>query len=207
MKSTMSFYGVLVRQVRGFLVVCAALCLVLVSVAGCSVTFLGDTSQTSGPAPFPSISGTALNADQRALLTVLEAEYAKQPPGTTYSQGVDEPWCADFVSWVYNSVGLPFDNPNSGSWRIPGVFTLEDYFRSAHMFHSPDAGFTPQLGDVVLYDSTTSKVWGGHTNIVLSVDSGQLTTIGGNQPGGITITTYALTDPELGIRGYGRRIP
>jgi hypothetical protein len=165
-----------------------------------------STSDSPSQPPFPAISTDGLSTDQLKLLAVLQQTYADQPAATTFSQGVDEAWCADYVSWVYDQIGLPFDNPNSGSWRIPGVGTLEDYFRAAGTFHAPGNGFTPQLGDVVMYDATQSTIWHQHTNIVLSYSNGQLTTIGGNQPGGITVTTYAVDDPGLGVRGYGRRI-
>jgi len=155
---------------------------------------------------FPAIPAAGMNPHQRALLALLKTEYETQPAGAAFAEGTREAWCADFVSWVYMKIGLPFDNPNSGSWRIPGVATLEDYFRGAGTFHSPGNGFTPKLGDVVMYDTTESRIWHQHTNIVLSVRDGQLTTIGGNQHGRITITTYTLTDPRLGIRGFGRRI-
>ena len=167
--------------------------------------------------PFPSISTAGLGDDQLALLQVLQQAYADQPAPTTFSQGVDEPWCADFVSWAYNQIGLPFNNPNSGGWRIPGVYTLQDYFQSNGIFHT-SSSFVPQLGDVVIYDD--SPIWGAHTNIVLALSDGQLTTIGGNQPDAvatdgsstsvlswaITISTYDITDPDLGIQGYGRQI-
>jgi uncharacterized protein YceK len=175
--------------------------LVCLALGGC-----GAVKAITADKPFPAIAAGTLNDDQTKLLALLRQAYADEPAGTTFSQGVDEPWCADFVSWVYHQIGLPFDNPNSGSWRIPGVATLEDYFRSAGTFHAPDATFTPRLGDVVIYDPS-STVWGQHTNIVLSLVDDQLTTIGGNQTGGISVATHPLVEPGQDIRGFGRRIP
>jgi len=107
---------------------------------------------------FPAISTQGMSKHQLALLKVLKAEYAAQPAGTAFSQGVSEAWCADFVSWVYRQAGLPFNNLNSGSWRIPGVATLEQYFRDAGMFHAAGSGYTPQFGDIVIYDANASKI-------------------------------------------------
>ncbi|MCY4666961.1 MAG: CHAP domain-containing protein, partial [Rhodococcus sp.] len=74
---------------------------------------------------FPAVDHSILSAQQSALLGVLEQEWESGSPGTKYAEGVEESWCADFVSWSMNQIGTPFSNPNSGSWRIPGVYTLQ----------------------------------------------------------------------------------
>ncbi len=65
------------------------------------------------------------------IVDIVHSEYDRNAAGTTYSEGVDESWCADFVSTVMRKAGVPFDNPNSGSWRIPGVATLTDYLHAS----------------------------------------------------------------------------
>ncbi|MCL2316185.1 MAG: CHAP domain-containing protein [Actinomycetia bacterium] len=163
------------------------------------------TDATTGTAahivPFPAVDPTGLDASHQALLTVLQQEYWAQPRGTKYSGGIDEPWCADFVSWVLHEAGFVLRNPNSGSWRIPGIFTLQEYFASVDAWHAPD-GHVPVFGDVVIYGDA-STIWGEHTQIVLSADGGDLVTLGGNQPGGITVTSYPLDTPGLGLLGFG----
>lgn len=76
--------------------------------------------------PFPDTDLSGLTARQQKIIALLKQEYASQEPGTKYSEGASEPWCADFVSWIMREAGSPLENPNSGSWRIPGVFTNED---------------------------------------------------------------------------------
>lgn len=65
-----------------------------------------------------------------------------------------EPWCADFVSWVYKEAGHPLKNPNSGSWRIPGTYTLREYYEAQGAFRPADSGYEPQLGDVAIYEDS-----------------------------------------------------
>lgn len=147
---------------------------------------------------FPEIKAR-LKPAQQQLLTLLKTEWQTQPAGTKYSQGVKEPWCADFVSWSLKEIGQPLTNPHSGSWRIPGVYTLEEYFKQTQRFRAVGE-HQPQFGDVALYRPNSK--FGQHTNFVLEYRDGQLTTLGGNEIGAIRIQTHRLDD-ELGLIGFG----
>lgn len=149
---------------------------------------------------FPSVDTAGMSPAQLRILDVLREEYAANPPGEKYSDGVSEAWCADFVSWVLDHAGEPLANPNSGSWRIPGVGTLQDYYQSVGRFAAPD-GYTPQFGDVIMY-APDDRLWRQHTQFVLADSGGELTTVGGNQAGGITVTRTPADD--VGIVGFGR---
>ncbi len=83
---------------------------------------------------FPELNRATLDPAQARIVDVLQAQYRDQPGGSHFSEGIEEPWCADFVSWVLNEAGQPLTNPNSGSWRIPGVYTLQEYYQSAGRF-------------------------------------------------------------------------
>ncbi|MDR0959459.1 MAG: CHAP domain-containing protein [Propionibacteriaceae bacterium] len=161
--------------------------------------------QTKGAIPFPDLDTSEFSASQLTILEILQTEYAAQPLGTKYSEGVEEDWCSDFVSWVYNEADLPFTNPNSYSWRIPGIYTLEQYFVEEGVYADP-LEYVPHFGDVMLYNGSEAEgtVYEGHTNLVLGVFDGQLVTIGGNQEDLITVTSYAWDDPLLAIRSIGR---
>lgn len=96
---------------------------------------------------------------------------------------------------------MPFENPNSGWWRIPGVYTLESYFRNEGRFASRESGYDPKPGDVVLY-SNRSK-FTQHTSIVVRNDDGTLTTVGGNEFFYGTIAARKVSVDHSGIVGYG----
>ncbi len=148
---------------------------------------------------FPTYKAESLNPKQQKIINILKKEYQKQPKGTKYSQGVKEPWCADFVSWVMKEAGLPFSNPHSGSWRIPGVYTLQEYFESTNQWH--DYGdYQPKTGDIVIYKD--NSMFSGHTNFVLKNSNGYLTTIGGNEMKKIRIQKFKFDD-SIGIKGFG----
>lgn len=148
---------------------------------------------------FPVIDTSKLSDHQKKLVATLHTEYLAQPIGTKYSEGAQESWCADFVSWVMREVGVPLANPNSGSWRIPGTHTLREYYEQKSEFHAIDSGYVPKLGDVAIYDGP--GWFGQHTNIVLKYGEGSVTTIGGNEAGKIRVQTRPT--PVQGLLGYG----
>lgn len=149
---------------------------------------------------FPEIDITMLDDRQQRIIMLLKQEHRQQNSAKKYSEGIDEPWCADFVSWIMKEAGVPLSNPNSGSWRIPGTHTLRNYYQSIGKFKLATSGYQPKIGDVILYDNPSP--FGQHTNIVIKNDNGVLTTVGGNEPGGIRVYTHTDADKN-GIVGYG----
>ncbi len=161
---------------------------------------IASTTDSGERAIFPDVDTSKLTKDQSKVIEILKTEYALNPEGTKYSQGIEEPWCSDFVSWVYNEAEKPLINPNSGSWRIPGTYTLREYYESINKFESADSGYSPKVGDIMLYDNPSP--FGQHTNMVIANDNGTVTTIGGNEPGGIRIVKHSSPD-TAGFIGYG----
>ncbi|MFD8250436.1 CHAP domain-containing protein [Nocardia sp. NPDC059691] len=150
---------------------------------------------------FPALDRSALDAAQAGIVAVAEREFADPGAGTKYAEGAEEAWCADFVSWVLREAGVPLANPNSGSWRIPGVYTLREYYESVGRFVPSGSNYRPRTGDVLLYGEPSP--FGQHTNIVLRVEGGQVTTIGGNEYGAVRIHRFVLGD-ITGVVGFGR---
>ena len=150
---------------------------------------------------FPELDTSAMNRTQQTIVDVTRAEFEAKPAGTKFSEGVEEEWCADFVSWVMRESGVPFQNPHSGHWRIPGVYTLTEYFQAEGRFRAADSGYTPKTGDVMLYKK--GSAFGQHTNIVLKYADGRVTTVGGNEWGGhVKVTEFEIRG-YVGLVGYG----
>lgn len=172
---------------------------VVVAVGVAAVLFRdARVSVVSVQPDFPALDRTALSPVQQRVVDILRTQYDAQPAGTAFSEGIDEPWCADFVSWVLNEAGQPLSNPHSGHWRIPGVYTLQEYYQAAGRFEAP-GGYRPQTGDVALY--ADGSPLGLHTNFVLAVDDNVITTVGGNEEGDIKVRTF---EPGPWLLGYGR---
>lgn len=149
---------------------------------------------------FPTVEAAGLNATQLRIIDQLRDQFQETHPGTFYAEGSQEPWCADFVSWIMRAAGHPLTNPNSGSWRIPGVSTLQDYYQSASRFRTAKSGYRPQPGDVALYSDASP--FHQHTNIVVGYDDGTVTTVGGNEHGAVRAHRFVLAD-DPGILGFG----
>ena len=152
-------------------------------------------------ASFPDVDRAALSPTQAKVVDLLEAEHREQRPGTFYSDGAKEPWCANFVSWIMREAGEPLSNPHSGSWRIPGVYTLQEYYESVGRFEPIGNGYRPKTGDVVLYDNEFRL--GQHTNFVVAVDGNTATTVGGNELGKIRVHDLDWQSDHA-VVGFGR---
>ena len=149
---------------------------------------------------FPDIQVDKLSPLRVRAVNILRQQYDNPQPGPFYSQGEKQDWCANFVSWVSRQAGAPLTNPHSGGWRIPGVRSLETYYRNAGKFRAANSGYQLQPGDAIMYDNASRH--GEHVNFVLKYDNGKVTTIGGNEGGVINIQQSDL-DRDGPIRGFG----
>lgn len=150
---------------------------------------------------FPDFNTSDLSPLRFRILTILKQEHDQPGAGTKYSEGVRELWCADFVSWVMREANVPLSNPNSGSWRIPGVATLQEYFESQGQFGSLASDYQPKPGDVVIYGA--EGVHGQHTNFVVAVSGNEITTVGGNEGNQIRIQRFDSHDQKHAVIGFG----
>lgn len=165
-----------------------------------SVGALATQDRSHGEPTFPDIRADDLSETQQKIIRLTKQEFAAQSLGTKFSEGTKEAWCANFVSWVMKEAGTPLKNPHSGSWRIPGTFTLHEYYVAAGTFRAAGSGYTPKLGDVAIYRG--SPIFGDHANIVLTHENGILTTVGGNENNRIRVYKNMQKQYE-GLLGYG----
>ena len=156
--------------------------------------------RSPGEATFPDIDTVNLSPTRQKIISLAKTEFKAQPAGAKFSQGAKEPWCANFVSYIMNQAGAPLKNPHTGGWRIPGTFTLREYYEANGRFKSANSGYQPLPGDVAIYRN--SPVFGDHTNIVLKNDNSVLTTVGGNEANRIRV--FVNRDKQYdGLLGYG----
>ena len=156
--------------------------------------------RSSGEAAFPNIDMANLSPTRQKIISLAKTEFKAQSAGTKFSQGAEEAWCANFVSWIMHQAGAPLKNPHTGGWRIPGTFTLREYYEATGRFKPANSDYQPLPGDVAIYRN--SPVFGDHTNIVLKNDNGVLTTVGGNEMNRIRVFTNRDKQYD-GLLGYG----
>lgn len=156
--------------------------------------------RSPGESAFPDIDTANLSPTRQKIISLAKTEFEAQSAGTKFSQGAKEPWCANFVSYIMNQAGAPLKNPHTGGWRIPGTFTLREYYEANGRFKSANSGYQPLPGDVAIYRN--SPVFGDHTNIVLKNDNSVLTTVDGNEANRIRV--FVNRDKQYdGLLGYG----
>ena len=149
--------------------ICLAILLVIGGIVGTAIgwrkilyklqgtSHVATLDRSPGLAQFPEVNTQALSPTRRKVIQLTQAEFAAQPAGTKYSQGAHKAWCANFVSWTMQQAGAPLKNPHTGSWRIPGTFTLLEYYESTGRFKPADSGYQPRPGDVAIYRA--ARLW------------------------------------------------
>ena len=156
--------------------------------------------RSPGESVFPDIDTANLSPTRQKIISLAKTEFKAQSAGTKFSQGAEEPWCANFVSYIIKQAGAPLKNPHTGGWRIPGTFTLREYYEANGRFKAANSGYQPLPGDVAIY--CNSPVFGDHTNIVLKNYNGVLTTVGGNEANRIRV--FVNRDKQYdGLLVYG----
>ena len=101
----------------------------------------------------------------------------------------NEPWCADFVSYIARENGVNIN--------YPSVQGLMNWGKRNGKFHK-----TPKVGDAIIFKGWDSKKgrYASHTGIVTKVENGRVYTIEGNTTNKVAERSYALNDSK--ITGY-----
>ena len=63
--------------------------------------------RSPGEAAFPDIDTTNLSPTRQKIISLAKTEFKAQSAGTKFSQGAEEAWCANFVSWIMYQAGAP----------------------------------------------------------------------------------------------------
>ena len=96
--------------------------------------------RSPGESAFPDIDTANLSPTRQKIISLAKTEFKAQSAGTKFSQGAEEPWCANFVSYIMKQAGVPLKNQHTGGWRIPGTFTLREYYEATGRFKSANSG-------------------------------------------------------------------
>ena len=122
--------------------------------------------------------------------------YGTQVQG--HSGGSYYAWCAYFISWCARQAGIPTSIISNASYACAGSdngdFKNLDYYARG--------SYTPKVGDLVFFCwEGNSSCW-DHVEIVIGVDSSNVTTLGGNtSTNNVKKRSWNLSNSY--IRGYG----
>lgn len=84
------------------------------------------------------------------------------------------------------------------------MYTLQEYYQGIGAYAENGSGYTPNVGDVVIYDS--SRWVGQHTNIVVAVDGNSAITVGGNEFGKVRVHDLDWQS-DSAVVGFGKLHP
>ena len=112
-------------------------------------------------------------------------------------------WCADFVRYVWSQAGA--NTTGLDPWA--GSFYRANATNGS--YHPKGSGYTPQVGDAVIYDwdgtpGLGTEGWDiDHVGIVIDYWNGTLNTIEGNTTGSdVRDGVYRKTRPTTQVVGY-----
>lgn len=174
-----------------------------------------NSANGSGSGSSGSNCGGDSSEGAQSVVEVANREYDKNKGiaeygGTIlqYTDGRQEAWCADFVSWVYKEAGMPFTDGignDPKGWQHPGVVNLQTWFKQKQIYF--EAGDQkPQPGDVAFYigAQTPDPTSGEHVNIVVAVNGDTMTTVGGNESQQVTKGQRQIKLGSNNLVGFGR---
>jgi hypothetical protein len=168
-------------------------------------------------------SGTPIGTGRNSIVAIAKSQIGTrenpsgcncggtiQPDGHTvasYTQNNPEPWCADFVSWVYMKAGVPFSG-GRGSWDIPSAAGIVRWMQAHGVWARNGANANPQPGDIIYFDWDGTGVIGpgdnnDHIGIVVSASGNTLYTIQGNAGDRVQAVTYTNWRTNPDIVGFG----
>lgn len=98
-----------------------------------------------------------------------------------------EPWCADFISFVFKSAGAPIGFDEQGTdW----VVQLKDWADRAGRYHDANS-YTPLAGDIILFDYDKNGI-NDHTGVIERIANGRIYTIEGNSADSVRRRDYGV---------------
>ncbi len=161
----------------------------------CSASYV-DESQT---ATDPMAAGSPLCISRIAYYEVGYTETGTNI--TKYGEwfGMQDEWCAIFVSWCANQAGV-------ATYVIPktaSVPTMRTFFsdRGTFYYSSNYGGNTnPRVGDLVIKGTSASSA--SHVGIVVNVSGSTFTYVDGNNDNAVDVNTISTSN--TGIVGYCR---
>ena len=108
------------------------------------------------------------------------------------------PWCAGFVSFCFsqNPAGIPFP-------YTVGARNILQHFKKKDWAQSPNSGYSPMPGDVVVWWRESLPSGKGHVGLVHQLHDGFLYTIEGNKSPKVQGFSYVFSHMDK-LLGYGQ---
>ena len=183
------------RVIASCLMVAMALSLVIPSAS--AVSYNGSSSYQSGKY-YKKLTNVQLTGNQREdIINVArsqvgyqESSSSSQLSGTVkgsknYTEygrwfGMQDMWCAMFVSWCAHVAGIPTSIVPSHSYTPTGLSWFRNRGQAYSRYTVANGGYTPEPGDIIYFKSSRNNNTTNHIGIVTGYSNGTVYTIEGN---------------------------
>lgn len=111
-------------------------------------------------------------------------------PAQRYSNGQEEPWCANFVAWAFEQAGTPLPGNQES---LGSTDYMADQMKAVGAYHASKSGYEPQPGDIIFFGEAGDM---SHVGIVTGYDAatGTVTTVEGNSGNQVAQGSYNIND-------------
>ena len=162
-----------------------------------ALSYSGSNSYQSGKY-YTALTAVTLTGDQRTDIVnvaksqvgYLEGSSSSQLSGTSngsgnYTEygrwyGMQDMWCAMFVSWCANVAGIPTSIVTSHSYTPTGLNWFINKGQAYSRATVANGGYTPQPGDIIYFKSDRNENITNHVGIVTKYSGSTVYTIEGN---------------------------
>lgn len=162
-----------------------------------ALSYSGSSSYRSGK-HYSNLVGITLTGDNRTdIVNIAKSQIGYQEGGsssqlsgtvkgsgnyTEYGRwyGMQDMWCAMFVSWCANVAGIPTSVVPSHSYTPTGLNWFLNRGQAYSRSTVANGGYTPQPGDIIYFKSSRNQNITNHVGIVTSYSNGTVYTIEGN---------------------------
>ena len=177
------------------LVLCLLLAVQPICVWGLDYT--GSASYASGPY-YTALCGVTRTGDKRADIVSIAQSQIGYQEGDSSSQlsgevkgsanyteygrwyGLQDMWCAMFVSWCACNAGVPTSVVPRHSFTVSGLNQFISWGRAYTRAEVAAGTYTPQPGDVIYFKSARNQNKTNHVGLVTGYADGSVYTIEGN---------------------------
>ena len=209
---------------RRFFFVCILLLILPALLAGqtLALSYSGSASYASGKY-YTALQGVTLTGDARTDIvavansqigyqegsdsTQLSGEVKGANNYTEYGRwyGLQDMWCAMFVSWCANTAGVPSSVVPYHSFTVSGLNTFQSWGRAYTRAAVAAGTYTPQKGDIIYFKSSRNSNPTNHVGIVTSYSGTTVYTVEGNTSsatistngGAVCAKSYSITNTYI----------
>ena len=179
------------------LLLVASLLVPFVGINASALSYNGSSSYKSGKY-YTRLKNVSLTGDQRTDIVNVaksqvgyqEGSSSSQLSGTTYGgknyteygrwYGLQDMWCAMFVSWCANVAGVSTSIVPKHSYTPTGLQWFKDRGRAYSRAAVARGEYTPKAGDIIYFKSSRNNNTTNHIGIVTGYSNGTVYTIEGN---------------------------